>query len=396
MGHGVQFIILNSDEAFGKQLRTTLHRMDNVRIVAEVGEIALVRQAVDQFPADVLLVNLDPAPEAVLPIAGEIASANPRLAVFAVSESKDSELILKVLRTGLREFLTKPIDVSALSEAIERVASTKVDTVSRGRLITVTGAAGGTGATTLATNLAVELAQLAEGRVTVVDLDYRCGQVATFLDIDATYSLADLAQAAEHVEQQMIERTLVKHASGVQVLSRPATFEQADTITASACVGVLSSLLQCNEYVVTDGPSRFDPRGQSVYDFSDMNLLLVQLLVPSVRSALRTVEALREAGANLERWRLICNRIGLESVHLSVADAVETIGLPSFASLPDDWPTVSGAINLGEPLLSHGPKSKIRTAIADLASRLHKPQAGGDDADTHKKGLIGRIFAGSS
>jgi Flp pilus assembly CpaE family ATPase len=122
----------------------------------------------------------------------------------------------------------------------------------------------------------------------------------------------------------------------------------------------------------------------------------VQLLVPSVRSALRTVEALREAGANLERWRLICNRIGLESVHLSVADAVETIGLPSFASLPDDWPTVSGAINLGEPLLSHGPKSKIRTAIADLASRLHKPQAGGDDADTHKKGLIGRIFAGSS
>lgn len=396
MGHGVQFIILNNDEHFGRQLRSMLLRVEGVRIVAEVAEVALVRQAVDQFPADILLVNLDPVPEAVLPIAGEIAASRPKLAVFAVTESRDSELILKVLRTGLREFLTKPIEVGALTEAIKRVASTKVESVSRGRLITVTAGSGGIGATMLATNLAVELAQVAEGRVTIVDLDYRCGQVATFLDLETPYTLADLTNSPEQLEQQVIERALVKHGSGAYVLGRPTTFDQADTITASGCVGVLSALLQFNEYVVVDGPTRFDPRGQAIYDFSDLNLLLVQLLVPCVRSALRTVESMRESGGNLERWRLICNRIGLESVHLSVNDAVETVGIGSFAQIPDDWATVSGGINLGEPLLTHSPRSKVRAAIAEIAQRLHKPEPLAAEGDAQKKGLMGRIFAGAT
>ena len=111
-----------------------------------------------------------------------------------------------------------------------------------------------------------------------------------------------------------------------------------------------------------------------------------------VRNAVRILDSLRQNGHNLERTKLICNRVGRDSGHLSVDNIRETLGVEVFATIPDDWTTVSGAINLGEPLKEHGPNSKARLAIRELGMQLHDPAAGADDKEK-KKGLIGRIFA---
>lgn len=392
MGQGMRFIVLNRDEDFSPDLRALLLRSSDVKIVAEVDEPALLVQAVSQFPADVVLVNLDPAPEAVLPAMGDVANTHAEIAIFATSESTDGPLILKAIRMGAREFLPKPIDARALAEAIEKVASRRDTSVTQGTLFTVMGASGGVGATTFATNLAVELAAIADGKVTIVDLDYRFGQVATVLDVDPTYTLSDLCESPEQLEPQVIERALVKHDTGVHVLSRPSSFAEADTMTAASCVGLLSALLQLNEYVVVDGPGRSDVRAKSVLDISDINLLIVQLLVPTVRNAARILDGMREAGHNLERTKLTFNRVGRGAAYLSIEDVAQTLGLASFASIPDDWATVSGAINLGEPLRVHSPKSRVRLAIEEIAGQLHGADSDADDKEGPKKGLIGRIF----
>jgi len=395
MGQDVRFIIFNGEEQQAISLRALLLSFGGAKIVAEVDEAALLPQAVRQFPVDIVLVNLDPAPDAVLPVIAEMLAATPQVAVFAASQSSEGTLILKVMRAGVKEFLPKPIDPDALCTAIEKVVGQRAEAVSLGKLITVLGAAGGVGATTIATNLATELAAIDGNRVTIVDLDYRFGQVATLFDIEPTYTLADLCNSPEALEPQVIERALVKHASGLHVLSRPTNFSQADTITAASCVGLLSNLLQFNDYVITDGPSRWDLSAKSVLDLADVTLLVAQLLVPTVRNAARILDAMREGGYNLDRTKLVCNRAGRESVTLSVEDVAETLNLQPFATIPDDWPTVSGAINLGETLQNYGPKSKVRQAIVEIAERLHKPEPGSDEKDTRKKGLIGRIFAPS-
>ena len=156
MGQGIRFIIANSDEEFGGKLRAMLLSFEGVRIVAEVDEPALIEQAARQFPADVLLVNLDPSPDTFLPIVGEVAVANRALAIFVTSESTDGQLVIKAMRMGIREFLPKPIDGKASTEAIDRVAVDRVDAATQGRLFTVVGTSGGVGATMIATNLAVE------------------------------------------------------------------------------------------------------------------------------------------------------------------------------------------------------------------------------------------------
>jgi pilus assembly protein CpaE len=393
MPQDIKFIVLNRDEQFATELRETLLAFDRVKIVAEVDDPALLASAVTQFPVDVVLVNLDPNPEATLPLIADIASNHKNLIFFAVSESTDGPLILKAMRLGVKEFFPLPLERASVGEAIQKLSAGRAETKPSGKLVTVVGASGGVGATTIAANLAAELAGLANGKVTAVDLDYRFGQVATLLDITPTYTLADLCGSPEALEPSVIGRALTQHACGVRVLARPNNFAEADLITGASCMGVVSNLLEMNDYVVTDGPTRFDVGATSVLSLSDVNLLVVHLIVPSVRSALRILENMRSNGFNLDRTKLICNRVGREEGHLTPENVGETLGLGVFATIPHDWQTVSAAANLGEPLLSLGPKTKVRLAIQEIAQRLHNPDAETDDKDTRKKGLIGRIFA---
>ncbi len=386
-------IVFNMDESFGPTLRRTLQQFPAVRVVAEVDEPAVLPHVASQFSADVLILHLDPAPEVVLPIAGDLVPLHPSLAIIAVSESTDGQLILSAMRRGFSEFITKPIDAEMLGAALDKVAKKSDDAAPTGQLLAVMGTAGGVGTTSITTNLAVELASMCTGSVAIVDLDYRFGQVATCLDVAPTYTIADLAQNPEELEQHVIDRALVEHSSGVRVLSRPTHFVQSENITAASCVHVLTTLLALNEYVVVDGPNRYDVGASSILDLADITMLVTQLTVPSVRNAQRILQGMEEAGFNPDRARLLVNRLSKDTGPLSISDVEGTLNKPVFATIPDDWPTMSTAINLGETLAERGPKTKIRHAIRDLASSLHQPDQAVSREPAKKANLLSKIFA---
>src|SRR5688500_18011158 len=243
MRQSVRVIVFNADEEYAAAVRSDLLSIPNVQIVAEVGELALMEQAVGQFPAAVLLVNLDPVPEVVLAVAAEIARSNTGLAVLVVSESTDGQHILAAMRAGIREFLTKPIDRALLTQAFEKIVAQTNTSVKLGRLISVIGTIGGSGASSLAVNLATELNDIikdgSERRVVVVNMDFRYGQLGTMLDLQADYTIADLADTPELLDIAIIDKAMVKHATGVHLLARPNQFTQADHITAAHCASVL-------------------------------------------------------------------------------------------------------------------------------------------------------------
>ena len=376
MSRPVRVIVLNTDESFATPVRAHLLSIDSVKIVAEVEEPALLTTALEQFPAEVVFVHLDPDPEGLLQVAGLACRQRPELAVFALASAADGPLVLSAMRAGLREFLTKPIDHEHLAAALRKVADTLPDRIRHGRLFPIIGAAGGVGATTLATNLAVELADLKAGSVALVDLDMRFGQVATFLDIQPSFTISDLCETPGSLDPQMVEKAVNRHSSGVHVLARPNHLTQAETITGAHCATVLGALQELYDYVVVDGPSRFDPAARAVLDMADVSFLVLQLVVPNVRNAVRIREAAQASGYNLERLRLICNRVGKEAGQLSVEHIETTLNSKVYLSIPDDWRAVSTAINLGDPLASSSPKSRVRAAIRELAGRLvvNKPE----------------------
>jgi len=404
----VRVIIVNTDAEASADLRALLLSVPGVKIVAEVDEPAMLAQALQQFPAEVLLVHLDPTPAAIMEIAAPlIAERKDSLVTIGMTEDRDAELVIQAMRAGMREFLWKPFPPERLTELLTKLGQQAASGARRvGRLVPVVGACGGVGATTIATNLAVELAQLPaagaeRARVAVVDLDFRFGQVAMFLDAQATYTIAELCDSPEHIEPQMIERVVVKHPSGVHVLAHPDDLEQAGRISAAQTAGVLAALLEHYDYVVVDGPVRFDGSARAVFDMADVYLVVLQLLVPAVRNADRLIHELGRNGYNLEQVRLVCNRFNRDSGFLEQADVEATLRRPLNWIMPEDWKIASSAVNVGAPLATYAPKSKLRIAIQQMAADLAGPDKAvtGPDGGSEKrngdgrKGLLSSLFA---
>jgi len=391
----VRVIVVNADPQAAPELRAHLLGIEGVKIVCEIDEPALLAQTLERIPAELLLVHLDPNPAALMEqVAPLIEAHKERLAAIAMSEDRDAELVMKALRAGVREFLWKPFPPEQLAEIIRRMAGEGFGGDRRvGRLISVCGACGGMGATSLAVNLAVELAQLeqqegtatgaAQPRVALVDLDLRFGQVAMFLDAQPTYTLADLCETPEQIDVQTIERAMCAHPAGVHLLAHPADFAKAECITAGQTAGVLTALLECYDFVVADVPLRLDPTARAVLDMSDLCLLVVQLMVPPVRNAERLLQEIRRSGYSMERMKLVCNRFGRESGYLVPADVEATLGCKLDWLLPDDWKTAAAAVNMGTPVVHSAPKSKLRQAYHEMASAVAKRDAtsGGDNGD---------------
>lgn len=378
MAQTVRVIIVNTDEAVARDLRAVLLSVDGVKIVAELDEPALLAQALDQFPAEVLLVHLDPNPAGMMDVVAPLMEKHKdAIAGIAMTEDRDAELVMRAMRAGMREFLWKPFPPEQLAETLMRLAQEHGGQGKRnGRLIAVLGTSGGVGATSLATNLAVEFATADEGRsgsqvkVAVADMDFRFGQVAMQLDVQPTYTIAELCETLEQIDSQMIDRAMCKHPSGVHVLARPADFAQAETISAGQCAGALAALQEHYDYVVVDLPARFDASARSVFDMADSFLLVLQLLVPSVRNTDRMLHELARSGYALERVKLVCNRAGRDAGYLAPADVEATLKRKLDFTLPDDWRVSSAAVNIGAALAVQAPKSKLRLAYRTIAKAL--------------------------
>jgi len=239
---------------------------------------------------------------------------------------------------------------------------------------------GGVGSTQLTTNLAVELAQLEQWdgqptaggkpRVAAVDLDFRFGQVAMQLDAQPTYTIAELCETAEQIDNQMIERAMVKHPTGVHVLARPNDMGQAERISAGQCAAALATLQEHYDFVVCDMPARFDATARAVFDMADTHLMVIQLMVPCVRAADRIINELIATGYAMGRIKLVANRQGRESACLDPSDVETTLKRKLDFFLPDEWKSSANAVNMGAPLFLHAPKSKLRLAYQKLAQTL--------------------------
>lgn len=382
MSQTIRVIVLNTDEEVSPDLRMALLAQDGVKIVAEIDEPAMLGQVLDQFPAEVLLVHLDPNPVGMMDIVAPlIEPRKDELAAIGMTEDRDAELVMRAMRAGMKEFLWKPFPPEDLAEILQRVSKTiSANPRKLGRLITAVGVCGGVGTTTVAANLAVELANLgnwsgarAPGvrpRTAVVDLDLHIGQVAMHLDAQPTYTIAELCESAEQLDPQQIERAMFKHETGVHLLARPTDHHHAESISAGQCAGALAALQEHYDFIVADLSARFDNTAKAVFDMSDVLLIVVQLVVPAVRNADRLLSDMQRGGYPMDRVKIVCNRFGRESGYLEQADVEATLKRKLDFLLPDDWKTCSMAVNMGSPLFNDAPKSRVRGAINEMAQTL--------------------------
>lgn len=254
------------------------------------------------------------------------------------------------------------------------------------------GTSGGAGATTVASNLALEIGNLVDRDCALIDLDLQYGDLASNFDFEPRYTINDLAEAGVELDRAVIASTLTMLPCKVAVLSRPELIEQTEAVTPELVHRILELMGAAYENVVIDLPHYFDHRTGVALTRADVVLLVCQLMVPSIRHARRTVETLLRMGVTEDRIGLIVNRVDGKSARLGNADVEETVKRPVWATVPNDFQFVSRSIDMGRPAAALDRNNAVRAAIRQLAKRVISGPAA-KTVDDAPRGFLSRLLA---
>ena len=384
------------DDAYNSELRTSLDRHAAIHIVTEAHDQAALTDCLGRLPISLLVIDLDPRPSSALEVMEDVSNRFPALAIVALSASADPELILLAMRAGFRQFIPKPIDLQDLTRALKLLTRSATDQKAKTeRVICLVGSSGGCGVTTIAANLAIELAQVATEPCALVDLQLEFGSVATYFDSRPTHTIADLTNVPNEIDAQMVEQAMTVLPSNVVLLARPDRLNQAANIDPERIAHILKILARRYDSVVVDTPCRFDGIGLAALEMATSVLLVLELSVPSIRNAERLYKGLIQSGMPAEQILPVANRL-TRNCPISAQDVEQHLGTRMFSVIPNDYGTVQAALDFGQPLLDGSPDSPVRKAIDGIARRLYQGDFSTVSAESktkRKAGFFGRWLA---
>jgi pilus assembly protein CpaE len=368
-------VIVDSDPEMRASIR---HALAAIPAVAIVGEYDDVTDAALKAPAgrpDVMIVEvpIDPARgEASSAAAVErLARRLPETAILATTANASAEFVVQIIRAGAMEFVRRPVEPRELVVALDKLARLRGRAVQRqpGRVTAVFSAKGGLGATTLAVNLGVCLAEQAGTKSTLlVELDTRHSDIVTFLDLRPRYSILDVFESMDRMDESLLQGLMVRHASGLWVLPGPSKIERGYLGAEQVQAGI--DLLRGHfEQVVLDLRHDVDPGTIAALEAADTVLFLTSLNVSALRSGAAALAAFRHIGLDLKKVKVVVMRDGTGE-DVTVKHAREALGLPVYWKTPSEYAPVVASINNGHPVVSAAPRSKFAKNVRQLSDML--------------------------
>jgi pilus assembly protein CpaE len=317
---------------------------------------------------DVTLIDIpSEAPAPALQAIELLHQEMPQSAAFAVGSLSQPQLIVSAMRMGAKEFIERPTTTTDLLEAFVRLSTTqrKVKREGpRGKVFTVVNAKGGSGATTVAVNLALAL-QAAHGNVALVDLA-PLGHAALHLNMKAPFTVADAIRNLHRMDSSLLDSFMTRHTGGMQLLAGANTPALTEPSTAEYA-RLFDMLASHFRYVVVDASSRIDAATRLVGNLSEKVLLVAHADVASLWSAARVVQFLGETNGK-ERVKLVLNRFRkIPGFHET--DAETASGTTLLWRIPNQYFAVSSAIDRGIPLMNQN-HTEIARAFTGLAATL--------------------------
>jgi pilus assembly protein CpaE len=314
------------------------------------------------------LVNLDPNVHESLHRIATLPRQFQNVNFFLMSQTLDANVLMEAMHLGVKEFIPLPMSEEKLAGAIERVAQ-GMGRGKRARIIHVVPTIGGCGSTTVACNLAASLAKI--GKTVLLDLDLVRGGVSSYFDLRPRFTIADVMDSAEKLDQQLLDNALTMHkGSGLAILARPELPEETQRVNAPGLGRLLSVLGRGFDYIVMDSVMSIDPLYAAAIGGSDVNLLVMQLQVPSAKNAERFVGVLRRSGVEANKINIVVNRYVKKGCDIEPDEVERALGLKISWMIPNDFKNAIAAINFGEPVVIRSPKSEISTSLRELATAL--------------------------
>ena len=320
---------------------------------------------------DVIVLELDSNPEKALDLVEQICGSS-QATVMVYSSRSDSDLLVRCMRAGAREFLTQPVAAPTLAQAFVRASArrprTRAPRKAMGRLLVFTGAKGGTGVTTIAGNFAVALAKATGQNTLLIDLGIPLGDAALDLGINAQFSTANALEEFNRLDSNFLSKLLTKHRSGLSVLAAPDKYTAIHP-SDEAVDRLMSVARQGFDFVVVDAGSSIGPTCTTLFEAASVVYLVTQVSVSELRNSNRLIAGL--FAASRSKLEIVLNRYSPRSVGIDDENINKALTEPAKWKIPSDYIAVKQSQNTASPLvLGDSPISRVIRQMARAAAGL--------------------------
>jgi pilus assembly protein CpaE len=365
-------LLVDDEEQIRKLLEASLQRR-GYEVVSATDGIEALRQIRAKLPdlivTDVNMPNMNGF-ELTRRLRADHRTA--RVPIVMLSARKAADDILTGYAEGADEYISKPVEMAVLAAKIEvlikRMKATAGEVIKRGRVVVFLRGKGGAGATTLAVNSAVSLAETKMYKTAILDLSLEFGNVASHLNLKPQHTLAELAEMQpDQLDDASFATFVAQDRSGVQVCVGSDAPERAELVTVSAVQQSIDRLRRASDYLMVDTPPSFTQQTLAAIDTADGTCVVTEPHVASMKAGRDCLEVLEKLSFPKERILLVVNR--------TTQTGLETDEVARFFNRRPDivvpfTPAFDDAADRGRPIVVLHPDNAASKQLRDLAARL--------------------------
>ena len=367
----LSLIIYSERPEFVKELESTFAKVESAKIVAIANDLESLERFSKNKDVDGLIVDLLPGPDYVLDEIENISTLPS--ALFMVGPQEQSDVILRAMRLGAREFFTDPPSAEALEQAFRASLGTvakPTNSTSEARVVGVIGAKGGVGATTVACQLGFALQAMGK-RTAIVDLNLPLGDVALHCDITPAHTLANMASDRSNTDATFVNKLLQKHESGLQIMASPNRIEEAETISIQHIGTAIRLMREEFDWIVLDISRSWNEVSTYALDSSDIVMAVSVIDLPALGHLKQHLALMERLGHTKNNVRLVANRYDKHKGSLDHKDFADFIGRKFDFEISNDFSTVAAAIDSGCPTSKISSRAQVTREFEALARELH-------------------------
>ncbi len=317
----------------------------------------MVLQKLLRAEVSVCAVDFDGDRQAAVEAANAIQQAlHGRGTLIAVSAKSDPGLILEAMRAGCSEYLTKPVSVDQLAEALHRLrtraGSRKPARMKPpGRILALLGVRGGAGTTTLAVHLGCFLVRQHGKKTLILDEHSRLGHVSLYLGEDQHhYNFYELVRNIARLDETLLQGFVVHHSNCLDILPSPDVFDDSANVSLNDIQRAIRFLGENYEFVVIDCPHGVHNLSLVTIDCCDELFLVATPDVPALRDLSRYIDRLLQSNVPPGKIKVVINRYSSEG-GLSLEQIEKGIRQPIAITIPNASADLIRAMNTGSPVL---------------------------------------------
>lgn len=390
MTQKLNLVILSTGLESLRELRDALTADGRARLLAGGDDIEQLEEQVRTLRPHVVIVTLGAQADAALKLVERLTAEAPQVSVICASRDASPDLILRSIRAGAREFLRLPIIADEFRTVFTRVAEVCAEQPEapkkRGRVVAIFSSKGGCGTTFVASNIAASL----DAPTVLLDLNLHAGDLGLFLGVEPKFSVADVVEHRERVDDSLLRSFLVPHSAKLSLLAAPREADSADDIEPEHVFQVLELLRERFDYVVIDPQHTFDAITLAALDQADDILLVLTLDIPAIRSTQRALQIFDRLGYPRHKIHIIVNRFSRQ-IDLDLRQVERFLGERVMGYVQSDYKTAVNSINLGKPLVESEPTSKIAAELRQITAAVTGTPVAAPTTES-RGGLFGSLF----